>query len=542
MTDRRGNRRPDPAARRRARNHHRRRPRREVRRRDLRQRHARPLAVALARAAVVLRQLEWRRPHRHGHTVSTVGRDCDGSRSRPHFRRCGARAARGGSRETGLGRGRAPRCPLSPEAPWRAGFWASSMRVKRGHRLDPARCRSADASIARPSTVSPPHWPVTASGRLAACCVRPGSVHVDCSCCARRRRFIGMAAPASVASDVAGAGIASPDGRIVVDVTVSDGQAQLHREPRRQAGAAASPGSAWCATMRISPPASTPTANYWQARRAKLREGRRPLRAADLQAPQQRVSRQPPRGELQTASGRAHGHRVPGVERRLRVPLRVPGDGREGPQDQPRAVVIQFPAGHARLAAAHRAGALGLERIESFLRGVLRARYSRGSALAAGRRVGVPGVVPVVGRRERHVVAGQRDRTAPQLLRLAPAGGAPQQRIFHRFPGAARNQQRRRGDAGIHAAVDHAVAPRRHRRSEDDRGIDARHGSRRSAREGFQDHAPRVPARRRGAGRCSATTTPSSKCRSNSSTTPPRWAGSTRWWMRPGTGRSATTA
>ena len=36
-------------------------------------------------------------------------------------------------------------------------------------------------------------------------------------------------------------------------------------------------------------------------------------------------------------------------------------------QDQPRGVVVQFPGGHARLAAAHRAGAFGLERIESFI-------------------------------------------------------------------------------------------------------------------------------------------------------------------------------
>ena len=71
--------------------------------------------------------------------------------------------------------------------------------------------------------------------------------------------------------------------------------------------------------------------------------------------------------EVQTAVGRAHGHRVPGVERRLRVSLRVPGDRREGAQDQPRGVVVQFPAGHARLAAAHRAGAFRLERNESFV-------------------------------------------------------------------------------------------------------------------------------------------------------------------------------
>ncbi len=50
--------------------------------------------------AVVLGHAERRRPHRHGHTVSTVGRDCDGPRSRPHFRRRSACAARGGSRQT----------------------------------------------------------------------------------------------------------------------------------------------------------------------------------------------------------------------------------------------------------------------------------------------------------------------------------------------------------------------------------------------------------------------------------------------------------
>ena len=68
--------------------------------------------------------------HRHGHTVPTVGRDCDGPRSRPHFRRRSTRVAGSRSRKTGLSRklpgqgrplaGRAIATEFfSPGTPWR---------------------------------------------------------------------------------------------------------------------------------------------------------------------------------------------------------------------------------------------------------------------------------------------------------------------------------------------------------------------------------------------------------------------------------------
>ena len=124
--------------------------------------------------------------------------------------------------------------------------------------------------------------------------------------------------------------------------------------------------------MRTSPRGLTPTANY-SKRVAQLQkvDDHYELLTSKRRNSVYRANRRVL--ELKAASGA-----------RIDIEFQVSNDGfafryvfpetdTNDAQDQPRALVVQFPRRHARLAAAHCAGALGLERNESFLRGVLRA-------------------------------------------------------------------------------------------------------------------------------------------------------------------------
>ena len=148
----------------------------------------------------------------------------------------------------------------------------------------------------------------------------------DCRCCVMREPGVGHVGGAAHT-------VASPDGRIVVGSPLADARpATPSASTARKC--CASRDSESCAMTRISrrgsmsPPT---TSSAWRSSRRS-----RTLRAADHQAAPQRLSRESPGARSADAVGRAHGHRVPGVERRLRVPLCVPGDRRESPPDQPR--------------------------------------------------------------------------------------------------------------------------------------------------------------------------------------------------------------
>jgi hypothetical protein len=69
----------------------------------------------------------------------------------------------------------------------------------------------------------------------------------------------------------------------------------------------------------------SPTANY-SKRAAKLEKVDDRYELLTSKRRQQRLSREPARLRAADRLRRAHGHRSAGVERRLRVPLRVSGD------------------------------------------------------------------------------------------------------------------------------------------------------------------------------------------------------------------------
>ena len=245
----------------------------------------------------------------------------------------------------------------------------------------------------------------------------------------------------------------------------------------------AGPASACCATMRTSPRGLTPTANY-SKRVAQLKkvDDRYELLTSKRRNNVYRANRRVL--ELQAASGA-----------RIDIEFQVSNDGF--------AFRYVFPETDANTHKISRelSSFNFLAGTRGWLQPIAPARsgwnesnpsyeeyYERDIPVGQPSLQGGAWVFPALFRSRRHLAAGERNRPAPQLLWIATAGRAPQPRILHRFSGTARDQQRRRGNARIHAAVDHAVASRGHRQSENHRRVHARHGSRRSARERLQDH------------------------------------------------------
>ena len=74
--------------------------------------------------------------------------------------------------------------------------------------------------------------------------------------------FSAMAASAPAMSLIPTMGVASPDGRILVQVAVAEGAGQLFGDPRRQGDPAEIAPRGWCVTTRISRRASPSTTNY----------------------------------------------------------------------------------------------------------------------------------------------------------------------------------------------------------------------------------------------------------------------------------------